>query len=88
MKQETLEEAAKHNYPICDDWNYGQAMVRRLAFVKGAEWMKERMYSEDEVLRLCNLIKNNERQWDLFDKGIIKNKPKSYDEFIDKFKKK
>lgn len=53
-----------------------------------AKWQQERMYSEEEVLELCESIKHNERQWDLFDKGVIKTKPKSYQDIIEQFKKK
>lgn len=79
MKQETLEEAAKHNYPICDDWNYGQAMVRRLAFVKGAEWMQERMYS-DEILNILD----NVRYWDTCPEQYVT----IIESFLEQFKKK
>jgi hypothetical protein len=44
------------------------------------------MYSEEYVNKLCELIKQNEREWDLFDSKIIKTKPKSYDELINQFK--
>ena len=47
---------------------------------------EERFYTEKQVDRLCELIRHNERQWDLFNKGIIKIKPKSYDELIIEFK--
>lgn len=48
----------------------------------------ERVYTEKQVDGLCELIRHNERQWDLFDKGLIKIKPKSYDELIIEFKNK
>ena len=44
MKQETLEEAAE-NYE-----NKDQHQRSKLDFIEGAKWMKERMYSEEEVL--------------------------------------
>ncbi|CAB4125797.1 hypothetical protein UFOVP54_234 [uncultured Caudovirales phage] len=49
---------------------------------------EERVYTEKQVDGLCELIRHNERQWDLFDKGLIKIKPKSYDELIIEFKEK
>lgn len=52
-----------------------------------AKMLTDRMYSEEEVDNLCELIKQNERKWDLFDKNIIKIKPKSYYEIIEQFKK-
>ena len=47
MKTE-IEEAAKCIYPPFD-YDPEQPLIRRLAFKHGAEWMQERMYSEDEV---------------------------------------
>jgi len=55
-------------------------------FYKWQQEQNKKMYSEKEVDLLGKLIKYNERQWDLFDKGIIKIKPKSYDEVIEDFK--
>jgi hypothetical protein len=46
-KQETLEEAAKNQWG-----NVHRTGV--LGFIEGAKWMKERMYSEEEVLDLLN----------------------------------
>jgi hypothetical protein len=48
-KQETLKEAAINNYPEGDVWTIEQALIRRLAFMNGAKWQAERMYSEEEV---------------------------------------
>ena len=31
-------------------------MLRRATFIKGAEWMKERMYSEEEVLEIIDSL--------------------------------
>jgi hypothetical protein len=52
-KQETLEEAAINNYPEGDVWTIEQALIRRLAFMNGAKYQSERMYSEEEVKRLA-----------------------------------
>jgi len=38
--KETLEEVSEVNYPI-DIWTEEQALVRRLAFSKGAKWQQE-----------------------------------------------
>tara|TARA_R110000868_G_scaffold24475_3_gene96584 strand:- start:1264 stop:2019 length:756 start_codon:yes stop_codon:yes gene_type:complete len=47
-KQETLEEAAEREYPtIHEQYQYD-------AFIDGAKWMKERMYSEKEVESLLH----------------------------------
>jgi len=53
MKEKTLEEAAE-NYE-----NKDQHQRCKLDFIEGAKWMKERMYSEEEVLKL--LISCKER---------------------------
>jgi hypothetical protein len=47
--KETIEEAAENNYPEGDVWTIEQALIRRLAFINGAKWQAERMYSEEEV---------------------------------------
>lgn len=47
MKAE-IEEAGMCTYPSFDHGEQGSA-IRRLAFKHGAEWMQERMYSEEEV---------------------------------------
>ena len=92
MTQETLEEVAERLYP--ENWEsimdgqHDSNSYERTAFINGAKWQQERMYSEEEVDNLCELIKQNERKWDLFDKNIIKIKPKSYYEIIEQFKKK
>jgi hypothetical protein len=52
MKKEELEKAAEYNYPDGDVWTEEQAIVRRLAFRNGANYMAERMYSEEEVREL------------------------------------
>jgi hypothetical protein len=49
MTNETLEEAAEHNYPNGDIWTEEQAVIRRLAFKNGAKWQAERMYSEEDM---------------------------------------
>jgi hypothetical protein len=49
MTNETLEEAAEHNYPNGDIWTEEQAVIRRLAFKNGAKWQAERMYSEEDI---------------------------------------
>tara|TARA_R110000868_G_scaffold410759_1_gene700146 strand:- start:6 stop:425 length:420 start_codon:yes stop_codon:yes gene_type:complete len=58
-KQETLEEAAEELYPIKytgrmfmpnrDELNNS---YKQEAFIEGAKWQAQRMYSEEEVLKL------------------------------------
>ena len=52
MEKETLEEAAENNYPEGDVWTVEQAVVRRLAFMNGANWEAKKSYSEEEVKEL------------------------------------
>jgi hypothetical protein len=56
MKQETLEEAAEHNYPNGDVWTEEQAVIRRLAFKNGAKWQAERMYSEEDMIEFTQTM--------------------------------
>ena len=46
MEKETLEEAAK-NYSNKRHANINSEIV--LAFIKGAKWQQERMYSEEDL---------------------------------------
>ena len=50
--RETIEEAAENNYPDGDDWTIAQAVIRRLAFKKGAKWQQEQdknKFSEEDM---------------------------------------
>jgi len=56
MKQETLEEAAER---YVDSFEHGIAHPRRVcknAFINGAKWKQERMYSEEEVIAFGEFI--------------------------------
>jgi hypothetical protein len=57
--KETLEEAAEREYPkegedsiYCD-----LGLIQQGAFIAGAKWQAERMYSEEEVLDLLEFVK-------------------------------
>ena len=51
--KETLEEAAKRLYPINGEYFDKEFyMVRRIAFIEGAKWQAERMYNEEEVIKI------------------------------------
>jgi hypothetical protein len=59
MAQQTLKEAAQKIYPI--EYNGRMFMLNRdelnnsykqEAFIEGAKWQQERMYSEEEVLKI------------------------------------
>lgn len=41
--EEKIREEAKDNYPGGNVWTEEQALIRRLAFINGATWMKEEM---------------------------------------------
>ena len=78
-KQETLEETAEKFYPPKTTDLICSPKLVRDAFVAGAKWQAERMYSEEEVHNILKSYKNN--------------KPKIYlkvfyDEWFEQFKKK
>jgi hypothetical protein len=59
MAQQTLEEAAKELYPINNTGSMFMSnrdelnnSYKQEAFIEGAKWQQERMYSEEEVLKL------------------------------------
>ena len=47
MRQETLEEAAERLYSGVD------RQIDRMLFIAGAKYQAERMYSEEEVIRIA-----------------------------------
>jgi hypothetical protein len=54
MKQETLEEAAIRLYPdniikLGNETSYNAALLKRKDFIDGGNWVKERMYSEEDM---------------------------------------
>ena len=51
-KQETLEEAAEKYDENDPNDEYGKSYR---AFIEGAKWQQERMYSEEEVKEIINL---------------------------------
>jgi hypothetical protein len=69
-KQETLEEAAERFYHL-GIWTAEESLIRRLAFINGAKWQQERMYSKEEVKFIKGLINfywvehNNEHESNL-----------------------
>jgi hypothetical protein len=69
FKQETLEAAAEKKYPLKGELEIHFYMVRRLAFINGAKWQSERMYSEKEQLNLLN--KYNEYLFTFIDKDVV-----------------
>ena len=56
MKTE-LEEAAKIYGKIRNELDYGQLYCNSVdSFEEGAKWQQERMYSEEEVLKIIDLL--------------------------------
>lgn len=94
-KQETLEEAAERFYPINSNSSAMEMLDRHQlnnsykqeGFIAGANWQSERMYSEEDIDILSELIKDNQRKWERFDNKLIKEKPKSFDEIFEQLKK-
>ena len=87
--KETLEEAAEKEFPlldtkwcrtgVCEEENL-QLLGHRRSFIKGAKWQAERMYSDEDLKSAFFSGCQSERQ--------IKPRIKSWEEFIEKFKKK
>jgi len=78
MKKETLEEAAE-NY--ANDCTLVSEAASYEAFIAGAKWQAERMYSEEEVYQLL---------YDLSGQ-VLNNKvsnPKLLEKWFEQFKKK
>ena len=53
MKKETLEEAAREYYKR-GQFGFEKAADTEMAFLKGAKWQQETMYSEKEVESLLH----------------------------------
>jgi hypothetical protein len=49
MEKETLEEAAERYESTFEEFSQG---TESIDFIAGAKWQAERMYSEEEVLKL------------------------------------
>jgi hypothetical protein len=49
MKKETLEEAAER---YAKQFDYAEDSSPLIDFIEGAKWQAERMYNEEEVLKL------------------------------------
>ena len=66
MEKETIEEAAKRIYPINILVDYDTNEDIRNIWIEGAKWQAERMYSEEEVLKLlkkCHFVEQNIEEW-------------------------
>ena len=52
MKQETLEEAADLWSIDTNNVHPADSYIAKAGFIEGAKWMQERMYSEEEVIKI------------------------------------
>ena len=95
-KKETLEIAAEKIYPHHKGLTTtasNRIMLRRCAWIKGAEWVQERMYSEEEVNDLLEMLKRsiseiNHLKYTYKDKGHCGKYLSDCETIIDQFKKK
>jgi hypothetical protein len=87
MNKETLEEAAEREYPTSLDTinlnGYDEAKTNRIAFIEGAKWQAERMYSKEDMKKSWNAAYIDAL-------GIDEEtyKPLFFEDFIEQFKKK
>jgi hypothetical protein len=86
MKKETVEEAAERIYPTPNPYVMGidiGNMGRREAFKEGVKWMKERMYSEEDMKECWNASYVDAMSFD-----EITYKPLFFEDFMEQLKKK
>jgi hypothetical protein len=93
-KQETLEEAAERTYreyptnPIAKtEWNYNKdinCFRKRKAFINGAKWQQERMYSEEDLIDFAHFYFTEE-----FNSSMQTSKSTKdiFNEWFEQFKK-
>ena len=79
MKQ--LEEAAENESEYLADYEDKEAYQK--AFIAGAKWQQERMYSEEDVISLLDFV--NDRLPDLYSRF---NPEEELEEWFEEFKKK
>jgi hypothetical protein len=88
MEKETLEEAAKKIYPTHKGLTTiasNKIMLRRTAFIKGAKWQAERMYSEaNKIMKFLN----TEKELKLSDAKTIERIKWYFETYFEQFKKK
>jgi len=86
MKKETIQEAAENKY------GKGIYEIEQVdAFIEGAKWQAERMYSEEDIKPLIDFIKDCEFNWDCDEDSHRYNTPCRVCEaqkVIEQFKKK
>jgi len=94
-KQETVEDAAENNWDkINSEYKNGlNPYAHKIGFIEGAEWMQERMYSEEEVNDLLEMLKRsiseiNHLKYTYKDKGHCGKYLSDCETIIEQFKKK
>jgi hypothetical protein len=89
-KQETIEEAARRIFGDDEDGNY----LEKRAFIKGAKWQQERMYSEEDMREAYfTAIRSTGEGWNgEYANGNCPNIEKTFNDgyeiFIEQYKKK
>lgn len=56
MKKETLEEAADKYFPSAEKIGE-ETYTAYKGFIEGAKWQAKKMYSEEEVLHICEEVR-------------------------------
>ena len=94
-KQETVEDAAENNWDkINSQYKNGlNPYAHKIGFIEGSEWMQERMYSEEEVNDLLEVLKRsiseiNHLKYTYKDKGHCGKYLSDCETIIEQFKKK
>jgi hypothetical protein len=90
MNKETIEEAARRIFGDDEDGHYSE----KRAFIKGAKWMEEQMYSEEDMREAYfTAINSTAEGWNGEHAGngslsIEKIFNEGYEMFIEQYKKK
>jgi hypothetical protein len=85
MKQETLEEVAKNFIPKSNKWTIKDI------FIDGANWMQERSYSEEDMVKFVSFVGKNyiKAKGFYYMKGDFEKKHKvSIHQILEQFKNK
>ena len=89
MKQETLEEAAE-NYT--EFWLQNKGLLIRDAFIEGAKWQAERMYSEEDLREAFSggrTVYNYKSEWEeTYNDNMTSSKFENFTKWFEQFKKK
>ena len=77
-KQETVEDAAENNWDkINSEYKNGlNPYAHKIGFIEGAEWMQERMYSEEDLISFAHFYFREEFN------STMQNSNKSTDEIL------